>query len=263
MRKEASIKLDDSQINYVVFGKGTEPLVLIPGLSLRGVKGNGIFIAYMYRIFSKKYRVYCFDKRNDIPETATVEKFADDLSFCMNHLNISNANIFGISQGGMIAQNLAIKYPELVKKLCLGVTLSRNNPTVINCVNNWIKMAESNLYENLVQDLFEKMYSNNYLKKYKIFFPLLKKIGKPKNPIRFINMAKACLTCNTYEKLVKIKCPVLVLGGKDDKIVEGKSSTEIAEKLNCEIYMYEDYGHSAYEEAKDFNKRAFDFFVNY
>ncbi|WP_255822436.1 alpha/beta fold hydrolase [Treponema putidum] len=64
-------------------------------------------------------------------------------------------------------------------------------------------------------------------------------------------------------KLVKIKCPVLVLGRKDDKIVEGKSSNEIAEKLNCEIYMYEDYGHSAYEEAKDFNKRAFDFFVNY
>lgn len=73
MIKESSIKLNDSQINYVVFGKGTEPLVLIPGLSLRGVKGNGIFIAYMYRIFSKKYRVYCFDKRNDIPETATVE----------------------------------------------------------------------------------------------------------------------------------------------------------------------------------------------
>lgn len=153
MLKEASIKLDDTQINDVVFGKGDEPLVLIPGLSLRSIKGNGIFIAYMYHVFSKKYKVYCFDKRNDIPETATVEKFADDLSFCMKHLNISNVNIFGISQGGMIAQNLAIKYP------------------------------------------------------------------------------------------------VLVLGGKDDKIVGGQSSNETAEKLNCKIYMYEDYVHSAYEET--------------
>lgn len=53
MIKEYSIKLDNSQINYVVFGKGKEPLVLIPGLSLQEVRGNGIFIAYMYRFFQK------------------------------------------------------------------------------------------------------------------------------------------------------------------------------------------------------------------
>jgi hypothetical protein len=46
MIKESSIKLDNSQINYVVFGKGKEPLVLIPCLSLREVRENGIFIAY-------------------------------------------------------------------------------------------------------------------------------------------------------------------------------------------------------------------------
>ena len=52
----------------------------------------------------------------------------------------------------------------------------------------------------------------------------------------------------------------LVLGGLDDKIVGAESSFEIAEKLGCEIYMYEELGHSAYEEAKDFNQRIFDFF---
>lgn len=263
MIKEYSIKLDTSQINYVVFGTGKEPLVLIPGLSLQEVKGRGFFIAYTYRVFSKKYRVYCFDKRNDISENATVEQFADDVCFCMKRLHIANANILGISQGGMIAQYLAIKYPDMVKKLCLGVTLSKNNQTVIDCVDNWLRLAEKNLYEDLIQDIFEKMYSESYLKKYKLFLPLLKKIGKPKNSTRFINMAKACLTCNTYNELLKIKCPVFVLGGKKDKITEGKSSEEIAEKLNCPIYMYEDYGHSAYAEAKDFNKRVFDFFINY
>ena len=44
-------------------------------------------------------------------------------------------------------------------------------------------------------------------------------------------------------------------------ITEGNLSEEIAEKLNCQIYMYEDYGHSAYEGTKDFNKRVLDFLL--
>jgi pimeloyl-ACP methyl ester carboxylesterase len=52
---------------------------------------------------------------------------------------------------------------------------------------------------------------------------------------------------------------VLVLGGSQDKVTTGEASVEIAEKLGCEIYMYENFGHAAYEEAKDFNRRVYDF----
>ena len=74
-----------------------------------------------------------------------------------------------------------------------------------------------------------------------------------------MTLAKACLTSNTYERLSEIQNSVLVMGGKRDQIVTGKASEEIAEKLGCQIYMYEEFGHSAYEEAADFNKRIFDF----
>ena len=72
-------------------------------------------------------------------------------------------------------------------------------------------------------------------------------------------LAKACLTCNTYEDLDKIKCPVLVLGGRQDKVVTGNASEEIAAKLGCKIHMYDSLGHAAYEEAKDFNRIVYDF----
>ena len=90
--------------------------------------------------------------------------------------------------------------------------------------------------------------------------PLLTVLQKPKDVRRFTILAKACLTCNAYEELEKIKCPVFVIGGRKDQIVTGKASEEIAEKLGCRIYMYESLGHAAYEEAKDFNQRVFDFF---
>ena len=38
---------------------------------------------------------------------------------------------------------------------------------------------------------------------------------------------------------------------------------EIAEKLDCNIYMYDKLGHAAYEEAKDFNRRVYEFFHLY
>ena len=76
---------------------------------------------------------------------------------------------------------------------------------------------------------------------------------------RFINMAKACLTCNTKDDLENITCPALVIGGIRDKITTAKCSADIAERIGCEIYMYDEYGHAAYEEAKDFNKRVYEF----
>ncbi|MBQ1930537.1 MAG: alpha/beta hydrolase, partial [Lachnospiraceae bacterium] len=77
---------------------------------------------------------------------------------------------------------------------------------------------------------------------------------------RFLTLTRACLTCDTYEQLDKIQFPVLVIGGGQDLLVTGEASVEMAEKLGCQIYMYEDLGHAAYEEAKDFNQRVLEFF---
>ena len=259
--KEATLKIDNTSINYAVFGNGTKPLVIIPGLTLRDVKGAGWSLAYMYRIFAKDYRVYIFDKKEIIPEGYTIKNLADDLAHAMRELDIKNAHIFGVSQGGMVAQCLALDYPELVDKLVLGVTLSRNNSTVENVIQKWVQLSEKNDFEGIVADMMEIMYSESYVKKYRWLFPILTKISKPKDKNRFMTLAKACLTCDTYDRLEEIQCPTLVLGGKQDQIVTGEASEEMAEKLGCEIYMYERLGHSAYEEAADFNERIYKFLL--
>ena len=92
--------------------------------------------------------------------------------------------------------------------------------------------------------------------------PLLTILQKPKDVQRFIALAKSCLTCNAYKELDKIKCPVFVIGGQQDQVVTGPASEEIAEKLKCKIYMYENLGHAAYEEAKDFNNRVYQFLLD-
>ena len=258
--KEQTLTIENIQMDYITFGNGTKPLLMIQGLNTRDIKGSGKMLAMMYRIFAKEYKVYLFDRRKNLPENITVRELAADIALSMDTLGIQNADVFGVSQGGMIAQYLAIDRPDLVNKLVLAVTLARNNTTVENVINDWIYMTEREDWKGLVNDMAVKMYSDAYIKKYKMMMPLLTAVQKPKDVKRFITLTKACLTCNTYEELDKIQCPVLVIGGAKDKIVTGEASKEIAEKLGCEIYMYEELGHAAYEEAGDFNKKVYEFF---
>ena len=258
--KERELQIGDTKMTYASFGKGDKTMVIIPGLSLRDVKGAGLGLAYMYRKFAKNYKIYVFDRKEDIPDGYTVKDIADDVAYGMRQLGLKDAYVFGVSQGGMVAQYLALDYPELVSKLVLGVTLSRNNKTVTAVVNHWIEQFQQEKYTEFVEDMLRNMYSESYIKKYSLMFPILIRFSVPKNMERFMRLAKACLTCNTYERLTEIKCPVLVLGGSKDLVTTGQASVEIAEKLGCEIHMYENLGHSAYEEATDFNDRIYDFF---
>jgi pimeloyl-ACP methyl ester carboxylesterase len=205
--------------------------------------------------------VYVFDKIHDVPEGYTVKDMATDTAEAMRLLGIKDAHVYGVSLGGMVAQYLAIDHPDLVGSLVLAVTLSKSNKAVEDAIGRWVAFAERDDFGGIVKDMMKVMYSERYVKRYGWIFPLLSKMAVPKNKERFIRLAKACLTCNAYPELDKIKCKTLVLGGLDDKIVGKEASFEIAEKLGCEICMYEGLGHSAYEEAKDFNQKIFAFFT--
>ncbi len=259
--QEKKLDLQGFSIDTIAFGTGRKHLILIQGLNTGGIQGAGLSLAWMYRQFAKEYRVWLFDRRPEIPEGLTVRELAGDVASAMDALGIRQADVVGVSQGGMIAQYLAIDRPELVRKLVLAVTLSRNNPTVQAVLGNWIALTERADWKGLVADMAEKMYSPTYLRRYRPLLPLLTVLQKPKDPARFVRLARSCLTCNTYDTLDQIQCPVFVLGGGQDKVVTGDASVELAQKLGCDCYLYQELGHAAYEEAADFNRRIYEFLM--
>ena len=58
-------------------------------------------------------------------------------------------------------------------------------------------------------------------------------------------------------------CPVLVIGSNDDKVLGGEASVQIMEALKgksgCELFMYDGYGHVAYDLAPDYRERMMKF----
>ena len=259
--KRHTVEVGDTIMDYVTFGEGSRTLVLIPGLSFKTVRKFAEPFAFMYRIFAKEFRVYAFDRKREIPMGYTIKQMADDLATAMETLGLSNADVMGISQGGMIAQYLTIHHPHLVHKVVLSVTLSRLNDKARAAISNWIRLSVNDDYEGVTAQMLKDVYSDAYIQKFGKYFPIVSRFGKPKDMRRFTILARACLTCNAYHDLDKIQCPVFVIGGRNDLILTGEASEEIAEKLGCEIYMYEELGHSAYEEAPDFNKRVMEFLL--
>lgn len=247
-------------VDCAAFGRGKKPLVILPGLSVRDVKGAGAALALMYRDFGKKYRVYVFDKPRHISEGCTIADIAHTTAAAMRALGIEKACILGVSMGGMIAQQLALDYPELVGKLVPALTASRPNPSISRAIGTWTYLLSRGAYRAFTRDLFEKLYSPAYLERYDPLIPLIAPFSKPKDEGRFSRLAAACLTVNTYERLSEIRCPALVIGAAEDKVVTAQASVELAESIGCALHMYANLGHAAYEEAGDFNKIVLNFF---
>ncbi len=247
-------------MDYITFGEGKKNFVIIPGLSVHGVIGMADSIREAYKIFSKDYTVYLFDRSEKLPENITIRELAADTAAAMKKLHIEKACVFGASMGGMIAQYLAIDHPELVSGMILGSTLSRPNKTFNKLVNKWISLAENKEEEKLIEEFINNVYSEKTLRDYRDIL-IASNFGITDDEYkRFIISAKACLDFNCYEKLSQIKCPVLVLGARGDKVVTTEASTEISDALKCEVYLYdESYGHGVYDEAFDYKQRCMDF----
>ncbi len=260
--KNGRIPIADTEMEYIRFGKGEKTLIILPGLGdgLRTVRGTAVPMALMYREFGGKYTVYAFSRRTRLPEGHTTRDMARDLAAAMDALDIEKADVLGVSMGGMIAQYLAIDFPERVGKLVLTVTSARTNPVQTEAIMQWMEQAQAGDHTALMESNVRLIYSDAYYQKNKAMIPVLGKLTKPKSYDRFMVQARACLTHDAWEALPQITAPTFVIGGEQDHCLTGEASREIAARIpGAKLKMYPQWGHGLYEEAKDFYDTVLDF----
>ena len=214
--KNGIVPIGNTEMNYAAFGSGTKVLILLPGLSdgLATVKGKALLLAAPYRLFFKDYTVFMFSRKNELPDSYSIREMADDQAEAMRKLGIEKASVVGVSEGGMIAQYLAIDHPDLVERLVIAVSAPDANAAVYSVVSSWIESAKHNNHKKLMIDTAEKSYSEKYLKRYRKMYPVIGWIGKPDNYHRFLVNAEAILHFDCFDELKKITCPTLIIGGR-------------------------------------------------
>ena len=257
-----SVAVGGSSMSYVCFGHGAKSFAILPGLSdgLATVKGKALLLAKPYERFFDNYTVYMFSRRDKLERGCTMREMAEDQAAALRALGMKQACVMGVSQGGMIAQWLAIDHPELVEKLVLAVTAARSSQMARDCITAWTEMARRGDHKALMIDTAERSYSPEKLKEYRKLYPVIGMVGRPRSYERFFANTEAILAFDTLDELGRITCPTLILAGRDDKIVGVEASEELHERIaGSELYIYEGLGHAAYEEAPDFNERVFRF----
>lgn len=259
--KNENIRFNGHDCDYISFGSGSDTLIMLPGVGdgFKTAKGIAVPFSLMYRCFAEDFRVLVFSRRNKMLKGFTTEDMADDIAAIMEKLGIGSAYVFGVSQGGMIAQQMAIHHPEKVKSLVLAVTAPRPNDVMREALGTWLEMADRGDYKGIMLDTAERSYTGAYLERGRRMNNLLA-LAKPKDYTRFRILCESCLEHDAYDVLGRISCPGFIIGAAQDRVLGAEASRELAERIpSSELFIYDGYSHGVYEQAKDFNSRVLEY----
>lgn len=241
--------------DYIRFGSGSKTFIIIPGVGMTSVMESADAIAQGFALFGEEYTVYAFALEKDIDDSYSVPTTARKLAKVMKQLGIENADIFGASQGGMVAQTLAIEFPELVHALYLCGTLARQNDTSTEVTREWMRLCRAGDVVGLNHYLNSRVYSKEYYEQFAPIFAQMEQRGTQADLDRFYLLARSVGSFDCWEQLDKIQCPVIADGSEADHVLAVTGTKEIVSKLGCKSYIYDGYGHAFYDEDPDFRPR--------
>ncbi len=252
----STVKTPSFEMDYLRFGKGESVFVILPGLSVKSVLGSASAIARQYARIAEKHTVYLFDRRKALPSRCTVENMADDTAEAMDALGLRGVYLFGASQGGMIAEVIAIKRPDLVGKLILGSTACRVTEERFRVLDRWIALSKTGDRVGLYLDFGESIYPEDVFLKYRDALVLIAGTVSDEELRRFEILAEGMRDFDVTDEIGKLRCPVLVLGARDDGVLGPDAADEIARALpqndGSLTYIYDGFGHAAFDTAPDY-----------
>ena len=252
-------RLNGISISYQVEGQG-EPLVMIMGFT-----ASRIGWMPQRRFFKRYYRVITFDNRgagksDKPPVSYSTRMMADDTVKLMDVLGIEKAHIMGLSMGGMIAQELAINYPQRVVKLVLVATYTRQDEISGDTLEQakFLHLSPEKKINAMIGLAFNKPL-------YRFTVGLLARAQAGfrgvSSKVGIAGQSEACQKHDTLERLSSITAPTLIIVGTGDRIINPVSSEVIAGKIpNAKLVKVDGASHYFSFEMKNvFNREVLNF----
>jgi len=240
-------RINGVEIAYDLRGAGT-PLVMI-----HGAQGDQTMFSNFAPEFVRDYRVLTFDQRGSgLSEKPhgdySIAQLADDTAALMDHVGFDKAHIVGVSMGGMIALEFALRHPRRVRSLVLGCT-TPGGPKAVRIGGDAFTAAYSSQpmsSEQRGRALTEAAFTKGYLDRHPEIIPAMieARRQRPLDPIALEGRLKAALRHDVYDRLGQITCPALVITGKDDALISWENSRLLAERIpNAKLVLLEPAGH--------------------
>ncbi|HEX6718220.1 MAG TPA: alpha/beta fold hydrolase [Pyrinomonadaceae bacterium] len=262
--KAKKANVNGAEIYYKIEGENNaETLLLISPLG-----GDAGFWTRQTQEFATHLRVITFDNRGAGvstkcgPECST-ELLADDAIALLDHLNVKRTHIVGLALGGLIAQHIAIKRPELVESLVLVSSYAQSDDVIKNVTRDWRNLATDSGMETLFDACLEWVFSAQYIKdsqgeldKLKTFYRLTLQ-----EPASFRSQSLAGVNHDSRALLKGIHCRTLIIHGGSDRLVNPELAQQLDHELpNSRLIVFETAPHFLiWEHAARFNEEVINF----
>jgi 3-oxoadipate enol-lactonase len=243
------VDVNGARLYYEVSGEG-EPLLLIPGLGM-----NHLGWALQVPVYAREFKVITFDNRgtgqSSSPEGVdyTIALLADDAADLLDALGVDVAHVYGVSLGGMIAQEVALRHPEKVRSLILGATWPGGPHTVPPEASAAAALTELvSSGESITPALLDVLFSPEFLAEGGAeFLEFAQQLADyPATPTEVLAaQARAAGAHDTYDRLPEITAPTLVIHGTDDPLIPTENGRILAERIpGAELLLLEGARHA-------------------
>jgi 3-oxoadipate enol-lactonase len=249
----------NTSIDYDVHGEGP-PLILIGGLGF----GRWGFFKQIPAL-SRHFRTITFDVRGERDLEGGVSDLVDDVVALLDHLRIRKAHVLGTSLGGFVAQELALKRPDLVDRLVLVCTsyggrgpetmspralsdmIGLPSLSVERAVRRGLETATSDAYRAQHPEEFERIVSW--------------RLADSPSLSAYYEQMRAGARFDLSRDVGSITSPTLVIHGAEDRYVPVANAAALAEAIpDAKLRVLDGAGHLVFiERFADVNREVVTF----
>ncbi|MGJ8669221.1 MAG: alpha/beta fold hydrolase [Oceanococcus sp.] len=187
-----------------------------------------------------------------LPSPYSLADMANDAVTLLDHLNIDAAHVIGVSMGGMISQELALRYPQRLRSLSLIMTSSGRRSAGLprqSTMRRLFRAPRSRDREVLIEHLVQQwcmLQGHAYRTDSELLRPLAEAcVDRGMNGRGFVRQYQAIMNApNREPRLAKMQLPTLVLHGTDDPLVNVSGGKALAKVIpNSRLCLIEGWGH--------------------
>lgn len=204
------------------FGRGTEPLVVLPGLAFDNeaptVTDGRLYEWSMRRLAAgrtvtvlRRPRGIASDPDGELSTADIADRYATVLAD-----EPGPVDVLGLSTGGLIAQHLALRHPGLVRRLVLAVSGARIAEAGRQICQNWLAQAEQRNWRALRSTLTASAVDGRTAQRLARLLGGSGRRPDPRDVADFVATVRADLEHDTSAELPAMTVRTLVLGGRDD-----------------------------------------------
>lgn len=236
-------------LHWESFGEGP-PVLLIAG---QGMTTDGWWSTIP--VLSRSFRVIAFDNRDTgdssrVPWPYSVAQKAADAVAVLDDAGEERAHVYGISLGSLVAQEVALRYPERVRALVLGSSSAGGfaafKPPPTSSAQTFLLRAGAMSPEEAEWAAVPYTYAERTRRLHaeRIGTDIAHRMSSPPEPLAYLHQGAAVASHDAYERLNQISAATLVVHGEQDVFIPPANALVLAERIpGSELKLWPDAGH--------------------